>query len=148
MSTRLVVTGSRSLTDRALVWAALDAVLDLSAVITWDGEPAGLIHGGAEGVDRLAALWAGARGWPTHAIPYARGKAPGVEPRLWGKRRNQLMLDLARARGGVVVLAVWDGWSGGTADCIARARALDLAVFVASPANDYTGRPTTKPDTA
>lgn len=48
---RLLVTGGRHYQDRAFAFWALDCVADLYVVDV-------LIHGGAEGADRLAAEWA------------------------------------------------------------------------------------------
>ncbi len=46
---RLSVTGSRHWTDRAKVYATLDAI---------DPRPSAIIHGGSHGVDEMADDWA------------------------------------------------------------------------------------------
>lgn len=58
----LVVTGSRQVTDRNQVRAALLAAADLI------GEVPELVHGGAAGADRLCAQVAAELGWTTREV--------------------------------------------------------------------------------
>jgi hypothetical protein len=101
----LLVTGSRSITDRAKVFAALDAY-----VRKHEQQLTLLIHGGAIGVDTLAGEWAQERGVPvkvvrpdfqTWPVDQFRWKAYAV--------RDRAMVDEADA-----VVAIWDGKSSGT----------------------------------
>lgn len=108
----VLVTGGRDLADRELVWSALDSI-----------GPGMLIEGGATGADRLALEWA-----------KARGVQPMSMPALWdrygngaGPRRNAAMVEIAR-RLSAEVLAFPGG--NGTADCVAKARAAGLRVWV------------------
>lgn len=102
----LLVTGSRSIKDPAVVFARLDAFVS--------GNPelrvTRLIHGGAVGVDTLAGQWAAARDimvtvvrpdfkqWPVSTY---RWKAYTV--------RDYQMVDMCDQ-----VVAIWDGKSSGT----------------------------------
>jgi len=58
---------SRSIRDKALVVERLDAYL--LAHTGTPREPMRLVHGGAVGVDTLAAAWADERGLPQSAMP-------------------------------------------------------------------------------
>lgn len=122
MSYRLVVTGSRSITDKKAVWEHLDWVW------MYHGAPLGLVHGGAAGVDTLSKEWAEWRDLPHHTIPYARGRELGGPRVQWGKNRNIIMLEECHRKGPVVLAAMWDGMSGGTAHCIAAAVMMHIKV--------------------
>ena len=126
---RILVTGSRSWTDAQLL---ADTLLD-----TWhDATQLGhtgivIVHGGADGADTLADLWARGTGidvethpadWdhcagdcpPGHRKPRARG---GDYCPTAGHRRNQRMVDA----GAHLVVAFQRAGSTGTADCMSRA---------------------------
>lgn len=106
----LLVTGSRSITDGALVHRFLDSVAG-------DLRPTVILHGGAAGVDTLAGLWAMRRGIAVEvhppdfvAFPYRthRGKA-------------YLERDKAMVTKADKVVAIWDGESRGTAATLEEA---------------------------
>jgi hypothetical protein len=97
----LLVTGSRSITDAAFVFAALDAL---------PGRPALLIHGGARGVDQIAGQWARARGIPTRVVRPDFQQWPIARYR-W---KAYTQRDYAMADQSDRVVALWDGHSSGT----------------------------------
>lgn len=99
---RLVVTGGRDYTDRATVFAALDAL-----------RPTEIAHGGASGADSLAGEWAKARG-----VPCTVFKADWDNDGRFaaGPIRNRRMLDEFRPE---LVVAFPGG--NGTADCVKAA---------------------------
>lgn len=70
-----------------------------------------VITGGATGVDRSGHLWAVRMGIPSLVIRPDYTKYPA---KLAPKYRNWQMVDIAD-----VGLFIWDGFSGGTAQCIA-----------------------------
>lgn len=116
---RVIVAGSRSITDPGQVAAGIEASgFDITE----------LVSGAARGVDQLGESWAHAHGVPVRRFPaewarYGRSAGP---------RRNAVMARYAAAaaegRGGLV--AVWDGVSPGTRHMIGLARQLGLAVYV------------------
>ncbi|MFK8851296.1 DUF2493 domain-containing protein [Streptomyces sp. Ac-502] len=133
---RILVTGSRSWSDAQLL---ADVLLD-----TWhDATQLGhrsivIVHGGADGADTLADLWARGAGldvevheadWghcgpdcpPGHRRPRSRG---GDYCPTAGPRRNQQLIDA----GAHLVVAFHRDSSRGTADCITRAQAAGLPV--------------------
>jgi len=109
---RTIIAGSRALTNPLLVEAAVKASgFEVTLVLS----------GTARGVDRLGEAWANERSIPVELYPAdwdAQGKAAGA-------LRNRLMVSKAEA-----LIAVWDGVSRGTDDCIREARARGLKVFV------------------
>lgn len=110
---KVLVTGSRSWTDEAPIRARLEQLPPCSFVM----------HGGARGVDRMAALIATELG---HAV-----RAYQADWRREGRRagilRNLRMLD----ENPDVVLAWWDGRSPGTWHCIEAAIERGIPVEVA-----------------
>lgn len=78
-----------------------------------------VLHGGARGADRLAGTVARSLGLAVVELraDWSRGRWAGLE-------RNLAMLD----RGPDLVLAFWDGASGGTAHCIAHAERRGIPV--------------------
>ena len=109
---RVIVAGSRSIADAALVAEVIEA----------SGFPvAELVSGCAAGVDSLCEAWAKAQG-----IPIKRFPAPWC---LMGKgaggARNEAMARYADA-----LVALWDGKSPGTRDMIRRAEAHGLKAHV------------------
>lgn len=113
----LCVAGTRTITDKALVWGALDELYGDDFLVTE------IIHGGCRGVDTLAQDWAWANQIPEREFPADWSKGPHAGP-----LRNQRMIREADA-----LLAVWDGESRGTADAIKRARAKGIRVVVKTP---------------
>ena len=109
---RTIIAGTRTLTDYELVEAAVKAS---GFTITT------VISGTARGIDVLGERWAEEHGVPVERFPAdweAHGKAAGA-------LRNREMVAVAEA-----LIAVWDGVSRGTEDCIAEARRRGLKVFV------------------
>lgn len=110
MTRRVIVAGSRDITDSTVVHQAIRANHPSdSQPARWDVE---IVHGGAEGVDSSAEEFAEMYGlssrvyepdWDEH------GKAAGPI-------RNSHMADY-----GDMLIAVWDGVSRGTRDMIEKA---------------------------
>lgn len=116
---RVLVTGSRDWEDRDLVEAALLAETDPS------GLPMVLIHGGARGLDRVAADLAGVLGW--REVPFPVKKADWrYHGRAAGPLRNQKMVDY----GADICLAFPLPKSQGTWDCLRRAKAAGIPTKV------------------
>lgn len=131
---RLLVTGSRSWSDRDTIRAALrEAWRDLQP------GPIPLVHGAATGADTIAAdIWT--RGgltaephpadWDTPCTDacYHRPREKNGRPYcpLAGHYRNQAMVDL----GADLALAFPLGESRGTQDCMKRARKAGIEVRV------------------
>ncbi len=99
--TSLLVTGSRSIKTQALVWACLDLVRPV---------PALLIHGGATGVDTLAGAWAKSKGIKT-CVMRPDTKAWPINKYRW---KAYTMRDYAMVDRVERVVAIWDGASHGT----------------------------------
>ena len=143
-STRLLVTGSRDFTDRALVDLALDAVVTSFLLGISRGGPLTLVHGGARGLDFLAhQSWAeeqrgGAEAhfaqWGKHTDQCPAWDQGQPTCKLAGARRNQEMLDA----GADVCLAFplspqsarGKNTSRGTWDMATRARDAGVPTFV------------------
>lgn len=98
---KLLVTGSRSITDKQRVWTLLDQVRP---------RPDLLIHGGAKGVDTLAGAWAKEHQVPVKVVR-PNFKAWPVNKYRWRAYtvRDYDMVDMATH-----VVAIWDGKSSGT----------------------------------
>ncbi|SFI44174.1 Protein of unknown function [Treponema bryantii] len=100
--TKLLVCGSRSITDAAWVSEQISALI---AEKDFPLSDLTLIEGGAKGVDAMGKAWAIANGVPveTHKADWARyGRGAG-------HRRNADMVAAANC-----VLILWDGISTGT----------------------------------
>lgn len=121
---RVLITGSREFTQRAIVAQALTVVAR-----EHPGRELVVVHGDAKGADRLAG--AIARKYPgrlreeKHPVPDWR-RADGTIDRQAGRRRNQRMVDA----GADVCLAFLASTAEnrGTRDCMARARAASIPV--------------------
>jgi len=103
---KTIIAGSRSITDMAMLDAALVAW-------GWKDLITAVVCGEARGADALGKAWAECHGLPVLSFPAAwaqHGKAAGPI-------RNQEMADAADA-----LLALWDGRSKGTENMIAIAR--------------------------
>ncbi len=99
---KLIIAGSRSITDAPAVKAILDEFLKFNTVDE-------VVSGMAEGVDKIGAAWAIENNIPVKEfIPdwNGKGKAAGIV-------RNHEMGDYAD-----VLIAFWDSKSKGTADMI------------------------------
>lgn len=111
---RVLVTGSRNLTDGTLVWDALDAELAERGEII-------VVHGGARGADQAADAWAFStnNASETHPANWGLGK-------IAGHIRNQEMVNL----GADVCLAFPMFGSRGTWDCVRRAEHAGIPVRI------------------
>ena len=99
---KLLVSGSRTITDKHKVFQALDEMMS----VMLNGEDVTIIEGGAKGVDTLARLYA-----IEHKIPYEEHPADWEKNgRAAGYVRNVEMVKEAD-----VALIIWDGKSKGTA---------------------------------
>jgi hypothetical protein len=132
---RIVVTGSREVTDLAAVKAAL-----IEAAAGPRG-PHTVVHGAARGADSLAAIAATRLGWNVEAHPAdwsgpcrdecrpdcRRTRSDGSDYcSAAGRYRNQHMVDL----GAQVVVAIYKrgAQNKGTADCVKRAGRAGLTI--------------------
>lgn len=109
---KVIIAGTRTIKDAALLEKAIE---ESGFAITH------VIHGGAKGVDTLAAQWASAKRIPTSvylADWTGYGKAAGPI-------RNGDMLKEADA-----LVAVWNGESPGTANMIRQAMNAGLRTYV------------------
>lgn len=113
---KVIIAGSRSIKDMALVEAAIAASgYHITEVVS----------GGARGVDSLGEEWAilnKIKLGPDFSVPDYEWKK---NPHTAGHKRNGRMAKYAEA-----LIAIWDGVSGGTANMIEQARAHGLLVFV------------------
>jgi YspA, cpYpsA-related SLOG family len=121
---RLLVCGSRTWTDSALLASSVEQVV---AEHGQDRPGVVLIEGDARGADRLAGEFARARGWELEIYP-ADWQRHGCAA---GMRRNARML---RQGGPERVIAFTDDLaaSRGTADMVRRARGAGVPVLVVS----------------
>lgn len=109
---RVIIAGSRTLTNPRLVADAVDA----SGFTVTE-----VISGGARGIDRLGEQWAEARGVSVRRFP-AEWESEG---RAAGHLRNRKMAENADA-----LIAIWTAGSPGTHDMIHEATTRGLAVYV------------------
>lgn len=112
---RLIIAGSRTVEDMAVVEQALQAAGARPERVQE------VVSGAARGVDRLGEQWAAKHGIAVKRFP-ADWRAHG---RAAGPMRNDKM-----ARYATHLVAIWDGQSRGTASMIALAKARGLRVFV------------------
>lgn len=128
---KIIVAGSRSITDKSHVFEILDAVKNNLAKqhISIDV----IVEGEAEGVDLLAKKWANERGIAVEPFTawwqdlegvdekYIRTRADGSKYNvLAGHQRNQRMIDYVDTTD--LLIAIWDSKSTGTKDILQRAR--------------------------
>jgi len=115
---RVILAGSRSITKFAHVEAAINASgLDITEVVC----------GEAPGVDKMGRYWA-----EQHKIPIKSFPADwDSDKRMAGFKRNVQMAEYADA-----LIAVWDGWSTGTAHMIATAAFMGMPVMIYKPKGD------------
>lgn len=116
---RVIVTGSRDLTDREPVWAALcNARWDLG------GGDFIVVHGGARGADRFAELWA--RRTDLYVESEIHRADWATHGRAAGPIRNAAMV----AAGADLLLAFPMGPSPGTRGCIRMAQLAGIPIRV------------------
>lgn len=125
-SFRVLVTGSREWTDRAVIRTALEALSDYQPT----PELITIVHGAAVGADTIADEEAKALGYTRepYPIPKEEWRPPhlhGVIDYSVGPRRNQRMLDT----GVDLVLAFPHGISKGTRGCMKMAGKMKLKVI-------------------
>lgn len=111
-----VISGMAAGWDLALAHAAMESGLPLLAAIPFRGQEA-----------RWSAFW---KERYEEALTYA-AKVHIVSPVFSFSsyhERNQYMVDLLHEKGGVL-LALWNGSSGGTADCLSRAEKKNVKVI-------------------
>jgi len=113
---RILITGGRDFIDRELLFDALDRLHAAHGISV-------LIHGDANGADRLSGEWATARGIRVEAHP-ADWKKHG---RAAGPIRNQKMLEEKPE----LVIAFPGG--RGTADMVRKAKQAGLEVVMVEP---------------
>lgn len=128
MSKKVVlITGSRSITDREKVFKKLDELVDPRDVYTF-------IEGEATGIDQIARDWC-----QIHYVHLTPMPIPHNYFSLHGKGagnvRNQDMLDKAMALAHtnkleVQAIALWDGSSTGTQDMIKRMKKAGIPVNI------------------
>ncbi len=118
----LVMTGGRDFVDdgRMKDWfRSLDG--SATEITLW--------HGNADGADKLAAYYAKLHGWKVRAVPVDT-TLDGPWPAA-GNRRNERMLDLAIAAGGVEEVAAFPGKrSKGTWNCVRSAWARGIRIVI------------------
>lgn len=132
----VVVTGSRSITERDKIFAKLDELLNPEEVHT-------LIEGEAIGVDLICRDWAIENRVDVTGMPIPSGYYEKYGNGM-GNKRNQDMLDKAlqiASQGNFTIfpIALWDGSSTGTADMIGRFKKAGLPVDIT-----LMGKPKTK----
>ena len=123
----LIVTGSRTIAPDT----ARRALHDHIAAAGWC--PTIIVHGDARGADQGAALLGADLGARVIALPVT--PADWKRDRLAGHARNGAMLrralaTAARDRLDLRLVAMWDGRSGGTANCVTQAVALGIRTVV------------------
>lgn len=114
---KLVIAGSRSVTNKPLVFYEASRVHDIYPVTE-------VVSGCARGVDTLGEQWADVFGVAVKRFPVTKSDWERIGPSA-GHRRNKEMADYADA-----VLAVWDGKSSGTKSMIKYALDRNLLLFV------------------
>lgn len=113
--TRVVIAGSRTVTDYDEVLAAMAFVEPLLPTPV-----SAVLCGEASGADTLGRRWATERGIPVLSFP-AEWNRHGKKA---GFLRNVVMLKNADA-----LVAIWNGYSRGTAHALRTGRARGLLVF-------------------
>lgn len=98
---KVVISGSRTIKDKDLVWKALN---DSKFEVTE------LISGGAQGVDKLGEDWARSKNIPIKVYkPHYAIENPKYAP---------LLRNMSMAQDGDALVAVWENGSRGTAHMI------------------------------
>lgn len=104
MIERMMITGSRKITDRDYIFKCLKSIYKRRKFDF-------LIHGGAKGVDSIAEEWAGKKGIPVLKF-LPDWSSIGISAAV---KRNTTMAD--QCDFGV---AIWDGKSKGTIDAMKK----------------------------
>ena len=119
---RVLVTASRKMADRDVVWDALDHLYTQWLKRRRPGERFVVMHGGAPGGDSIADAWT-RQGHP-HVVPDKVEADWELLGLFAGPERNGRMV----AKGPDVVLAFPRGIAKGTRDCMKQARAAGIPV--------------------
>lgn len=124
----VVVSGSRTITDYRIVADAIERSLFVEITELWHGAQPGKYVDGVwmPTVDLLAALWSNKNHIPVRTFPAdwnKHGKAAGPI------RNSEMATEASRSSIGAGLVAVWDGTSHGTDDCVRKFSALKLPVF-------------------
>lgn len=122
MSLRILVTGSRTWTDREAVHHSLTTAV---RELTFDGEII-VVHGGARGADTFAAEWASAR-------LEARAERHDADWQLWGKRAGMKRNSEMVALGADLCLAFIRDNSPGASHCAELARKAGIPTITVRP---------------
>lgn len=120
---KLMVTGSRSWKSSELISKVFNSLAERHPP-----EEVTLIHGGALGVDSMAADIAGLIGWHLD-VHYPDWRPNGVFNRRAGFERNEKMLAL----GPDLVVAFWDGKSNGTRHAFTEAITRGIPTIIYTP---------------
>lgn len=114
---KVIIAGGRDITNYDLL---CDAIKESGFNITH------IIHGGAAGADRLGQRYA-----EENRIPQTRFMANWNEHgRAAGPIRNSEMVNFVKKDGEAGIILLWDGKSRGTFDCLKKAHAAGLTVYV------------------
>lgn len=109
---KVIVAGSRTITEMEHLEEAIQASgLAITEVVC----------GEAAGVDRMGRHWAERNNIPVQSFPAAWER----DRRMAGFERNVRMAEYADA-----LIAVWDGWSTGTAHMIATMAAMGKPTLI------------------
>ena len=118
----VVVTGSRHLEDKALVYTTLSRIHEQFNIKC-------LAHGGATGADALAHAWAWEKG-----IQPARFDANWTKfKKGGGPKRNAAMLDVVRPN-----LVIAFPGNAGTADCVTAAKERKIPIVLVKSDGSFT----------
>lgn len=117
---KIVIAGSRTITDYATLLIALAKAIDAKVLIP--AQSFEVVSGGAIGVDTLARQYAQEVGYP---LTEMKPKYQGPNDRGAPLRRNEDMAEY-----GDVLVAVWDGTSPGTKHMIAAMQKRNKPVYV------------------
>jgi hypothetical protein len=113
---RIIVAGSREITDRLLIFDFLDQV----SAANKDTPITEVVSGGAKGVDQIGEDWA-----REHNIPVKQFLAQwNIHGKSAGPIRNKEMAEYADA-----LIAFWDGQSKGTKNMIEQMDKLNKLVI-------------------
>ncbi len=113
---KVIIAGSRGITDRRTVYRAIrESGFEITEVV-W---------GGAPGVDSVGHVWAVQRGIPVKPFAARWRHDDGTPDPRAGFIRNRAMAAYADA-----LIAVWDGHTTGTADMIEQARKRNLLIHI------------------
>lgn len=112
---KVIIAGSRTLCGVNLVRGAVQCALQFGI------EVSRIIHGGAKGIDTSAAEWASEEMIPRLVYLPDWNK----EPKAAAFIRNEAM-----GREADALIAIWDGWSGGTKHMISVMERFAKPLFV------------------